>query len=95
MAIQCKITIAQGITLESAYINIANPQIIKSKSEDINSYTLGANACVYACKECYDSGKIPLEGFSVTCDITLDGNVLVQAYTALKLNERLKNIEEC
>lgn len=94
MAIQCKITTIQGITLDSAYINLANPQIIKAKTEGINTYTIGANACVYVNKDAYDTGKIPLEGFAVTCDLNLDGNALTQAYTALKANSRLQNIVE-
>lgn len=133
MAIKCKITTIQGITLENAYINIQNPQIIKVKTEiqipvvrnenstppvseevithdeeiiipvdgemkivttGVNSYTLEGNVCVYVNEESYNAGKIPIEGFSVSCDLNLDENPLAQAYKALKLNGRLENIED-
>jgi hypothetical protein len=95
MAIQCTITTSQGISLESAYINIQQPQIIKDKTEDGNSYSLAGCAYVYASKEAYDTGKIPLEGFAVTCDLDLEINPLTQAYAVLSQNERLENVEEC
>ena len=112
MAIQAKIQTIQGITLETAYINLANPQISKVKTEVItpiedsiavtttivNSYNIGANACIYSNKEYYDAKilaketPIPVEGFSVTCALDLSKNVLEQVYTELKLNPRLEDI---
>ncbi|CQR73293.1 hypothetical protein SOV_50760 [Sporomusa ovata DSM 2662] len=65
MAIQCKITTIQGVSLDAAYINIQNPQIIKTKIEDINNYSFRGNVCVYANKESYNSNLIPLEVFDI------------------------------
>ena len=96
MAIQCKITTIHGVQLPSAYINFApNPQIVKQGTETGNSYKLSANACIYASKAAYDAGKIPVEGFSVVCDLDLTGNVLEQGYAKLKQNERLSEIIDC
>lgn len=92
MAIKAKIETIQGIILETAYINIQNPQIQKIKIEGINTYKVGANACVYASKDAYNTGKIPVEGFSVVCDLNLNVNALEQLYAALKLNQRLEEI---
>ena len=98
MAIQAKIQTIQGVILETAYINLANPQISKVKTDGVNSYKLGCNACVYASKEYYDAKilaketPIPVEGFSVTCALDLSKNVLEQAYAELKLSTRLEDI---
>jgi len=92
MAIKAKVETIQGVILETAYINIQNPQIQKIKSEGVNSYKVGANACVYASKDAYNTGKIPVEGFSVICDLDLTKNVLEQLYLELKLNPRLEDI---
>jgi len=102
MAIQAKITTIQGITLETAYINIQNPQIqkvvteheVNPATETVNTFKITGNACVYISKEAYDTGKIPIEGFSVISDLNLDINPYTQAYAQLALNERLENIVE-
>lgn len=94
MAIQATITTIQGITLPTAYINIADTQITKAKAENGNTYNLGFNACVYAGQGAYDAGFPPVEGFGLTCELSLDGNVLTQAYTALKENPRLTDIQD-
>ena len=94
MAIQAKITTIQGVSLDTAYINISNPQIIKEKTETGNTYKFCGNACVYVNKEAYDTGKIPAEGFSVVCDLDLTKDLFTQAYTALKTNERLTNVTD-
>ena len=95
MAIQAKVTTIQGVSLDTAYINISNPQIIKTKTETGNTYKLGGNACVYVSKEAYDAGKIPLEGFSVVCDLDLTKDMFEQAYAELKKNTRLTDVEDC
>jgi len=105
MAIKSTITTIQGINLTSAYINLQNPQIQKVKTiipatetepeSIVTTYKLGANACVYADKDAYDAGKIPIEGFSVVCDIDLEQNVYEQGYTALKQSPRLSEIVDC
>jgi hypothetical protein len=92
MAIKAKITTIQGINLTEAYINIQNPQIQKVKTETGNIYKFGGNACVYASKTAYEAGKIPVEGFSVVCELDLDGNIMEQAYVELANNERLENV---
>lgn len=94
MAIQAKITTIQGVTLEQAYINLASPQISKVKTETGNEYTISANACVYASKDAYDAGKVPVEGFSVSCDLNIESNALSQLYAQLTLSDRLENIAE-
>ena len=94
MAIKSTITTIQGITLPQAYINLSSPQIQKVKTETGNTYKLGANACVYASKSAYDEGKIPVEGFSVVCEIDIAGNVIEQGYAQLKLSDRLSNITD-
>jgi hypothetical protein len=95
MAIQAKITTIQGLTLETAYVNIQSPQITKEKIEGINSYSIGGNTCIYASKATYDAGKIPVEGFSVVCELDLTQNPIEQLYVQLKLNERLSEMEDC
>lgn len=98
MAIKAKTTTIQGVILETAYINLANPQISKVKTDGVNSYNIGANACIYSNKEYYDAKilaketPIPVEGFSVVCELDLSKNVLEQAYTELKLSTRLEDI---
>ena len=92
MAIQAKITTIQGVSLDTAYVNIGNPQIIKEKTETGNIYKLGGNACVYVSEEAYDAGKIPVEGFSVVCSLDLTKDMFEQAYTELKKNTRLTEI---
>ena len=95
MAIKAKITTIQGVSLDTAYINIGNPQIIKEKTEAGNIYKLGGNACVYVNKEAYDNSKIPVEGFSVVCDLDLTKDLFTQAYAELKKNTRLTDVEDC
>ena len=105
MAIKPTITTIQGIQLTQAYINLQSPQIQKIKTiipasetepeSTVTTYRLGANACVYASKEAYDAGKIPIEGFSVVCEIDLEQNLYEQGYTALKQNPRLSEIVDC
>lgn len=94
MAIKATITTIQGLNLTTAYINLQNPQIQKVKTETGNAYKFCANACVYADKPAYDAGKIPVEGFSVVCDIDLAQNIMEQGYAQLKLSERLSDIED-
>ena len=96
MAIQCKITTIQGVQLDTAYINIQCPQILKAKQEDgTNKYVFGGSACVYVCKECYEDNKIPIESFSVSCDLDINDNMFNQAYDELKKNERLEEAVDC
>ena len=95
MAIKAKVTTLQGVSLDTAYINSSNSQVIKTKTQTGNVYKLGGNACVYVNKPAYDNGKIPVEGFSVVCDLDLTKDLFTQAYTALKTNERLSNIVDC
>ena len=95
MAIKATITTIQGLNLTSAYINLQSPQIIKAKIEGITTYKLGANACVYADKAAYDAGRIPVEGFSVVCELDLAQNVLEQGYAELKASARLTEVEDC
>lgn len=101
MAIQAKIQTVQGCSQEQAYINIGTPQIKKEKQPDgTNKYTIGTNANIYSSQAYYDAcilakeTPIPVEGFSVTCVLDLESNVLKQAYAELKLNTRLSNISE-
>lgn len=94
MAIQCKIKTIQGVDLETAYINIQNPQIIKTRVEDSNNYSFCGNVCVYANQEAYNLNLIPLEVFDIECALNIDQNIIVQGYEELKLNTRLENITE-
>lgn len=98
MAIQAKVTTIQGVSLDQAYINISNPQITKTKIEGVNVYTIGGNASVWASKEYYDSEvqpKVPVESFSVVCELDLTQNPIEQLYAALKVNERLSEVVDC
>jgi hypothetical protein len=102
MAIQCSVTTIQGIPLSTAYINLNNPQIIKTRTASTatppvytNTYSFAANAQIYASQTVYNSGNaIPIEGFSVTCPCDITQNAIEQGYVALKTNARLSNITD-
>jgi hypothetical protein len=103
MAIQCAITTIQGVELTAAHVNIANPQIIKTRpinatqatATAINIWTFYGNASIYASTGAYQTGNPPIEGFPISCQVDLDKNVLVQAYAALKTNPRLSKVTDC
>jgi hypothetical protein len=95
MAIQGKITTIQGVSLDTAYINIQMPQIIKVKQGDnTNKYNISGNVCIYVDSVIYTAGNIPIECFSITCELDLTKNPLEQLYTVLKSNTRLSNITD-
>ena len=95
MAIKATIETIQGLSLTDAYVNISNPQVIKVKTAEGNTYRFSGNACVYASETAYSEGKIPIEGFSVVVDnLDLAQNMFEQAYTVLAENERLSNVTD-
>lgn len=95
MAIQAKITTIQGVELDTAYINIQNPQIIKQRTNGVNSYTFGGNANIYVSQALYAAGNIPVECFGVTCALDLTKTIMDQAYAALKTYNRITNVSDC